>query len=51
MQDGMNWFFSFIANFFHNANFTIVGSVHLLDLLVVLTLFGILVRNFVHSAR
>lgn len=51
MQQGMNWFFSFIANFFQDANFTIVGSVHLLDLLIVLALFGILVRNFIHIAR
>lgn len=51
MSDGINWFFSFISNCVSNLNFSVVTGVGLLDLLIAVTLLGIIIRNFVHIAR
>lgn len=52
MDAAFSWFFSFMTGFFSgDGNFTIVSGVGLLDLLLVLFLIGILVRNFLHTAR
>lgn len=52
MDAAFNWFFSFMTDFFSgDANFTIAVGVGLLDFLLVLFFIGILVRNFLHTAR
>lgn len=51
MSAGLNWFYSFVQAMVSNLNFPIVNGVGLLDVLISLTLLGIIIRNFVHSAR
>lgn len=52
MDDAFLWFFQFMEYFFSGAgNFTLAAGVGLLDLLLVLFLIGVIVRNFLHIAR
>lgn len=51
MSTGINWFFDFFQAMAQRLNFPIVAGVGLIDTLIVITLLGIIIRNFVHIAR
>lgn len=56
MSAAFNWFWYVIEQAVQNLNFTIplfggLADVGFLDMIVVLFLLGIVIRNFVHIAR
>lgn len=51
MNAGLDWFFGFVSSFVQQCNFPIVSGVRFFDVMIVITLLAIVVRNFVHIAR
>lgn len=51
INQGFSWLWSFYSSFVQSCNFQILQGVRFFDVLIVMVLLGIVVRNFVHQAR